>query len=308
MPTNLAEIALGALKVGNDNVTAAHVGHQQIFPNSVEITSWTGQEGRTNYPSGGGAVGTYTTSVTGPVGATFNLVGTNGAIGQTGLVKAINGAENFDYGISSNETCDTGQRTVSLALVATGNTTLANPLGGRPNPDTGGSGNPAAIQVASPYSTQTISISGTWTITEIQKNTVTVGGSLRFAAGTIYDFTYTTGTITNSAGANAGVGVYNFTVQPTAASGFAATISNISNTMGLTQFPPGAIYFQGGQNVTPANQSNKSFSWRYEITDSSGFQPSSISYNANFYDTGLTGNGGCYTMSPSQTGSQYIYP
>ncbi len=310
MPTNLAENALAALKVGNDNVAAAYVGNSQIFPNVTELTSWTGQNGEYNYPNSGAAVGTFSTSITGPAGATFDLVGTNGAIGQSGLVKAVDGAESFGYGVSANTACDAPQRTISLGITPTGNTTLASPFGGRPNPDAGGSGNQPALQYGSPYATQTITTSGSFaTPTEINKVTVNVGGSLRFAAGTIYDFTFNTGTITNSSGTK-GVGVYNFTVQPTGAAGFAATVSNRNNTMGLNNPTGGAtdLYYSGGNNITAANQSNKSFTWRYEITDSSGYQPSSITYRNYYYDTGLTGNGGCYTITPNIGPGNYIYP
>jgi len=308
MPTNLAENALAALKVGNDNVTAAYVGNSQIFPNVTELTSWTGQNGTYNYPNTGAAVGVFSTSITGPAGATFDLVGTNGAIGQSGLVKAVDGAESFGYGVSSNITCDAAQRVISLGITPTGNTTLASPFGGRPNPDAGGSGNQSATQYASPYATQTIIPSGSFaTPTEINKVTVTVGSSLRFAAGTIYDFTFNTGTITNSS-STTGVGAYNFITQPTGATGFAATISNQNNTMGLSNPTGTSLYYAGGNNITAANQSNKSFTWRYEITDSSGYQPSSISYRNYYYDTGLSGNGGCYNITPDIGPSNYIYP
>ena len=136
-----------------------------------------------------------------------------------------------------------------------------------------------------------------------------MGGSLRFAAGTIYDFTFNTGTITNSAGSsNKGVGAYNFLAQPTGAAGFAATISNQNNTMGLSNPTGTSLYYAGGNNVTAANQSNKTFTWRYEITDSSGYQPASIYYNSYHYDTSLTGNGGCYNITPSSGTTNYIYP
>lgn len=312
MPTNLAENALAALKVGNDNVTAAYVGNSQIFPNTTELESWTGQQGNYNYSNSGYAVGTFTTSITGPAGATFDLVGTNGALGQSGLVKTVSGPENFGYGVASNTGCDQGQRVISLGITPTGNTTLANPFGGRPNPDAGGSGNQPAYQDASAYSTQTITPSGVFaTPTEINKVTVNVGGSLRFAAGTIYDFTFNTGTITNSAGSsNKGVGAYNFSIGPSAA-GMTATVTSQNNTMGLNN-PTGTtlvdLYYSGGNNITAANQSNKSFTWRYELTDTSGFQPSSIYYNNYYYNIGLTGNGGCYTITPTSGSTNYIYP
>jgi len=312
MPTNLAENALAALKVGNDNVTAAYVGNSQIFPNVTELTSWTGQNGTYNYSNTGAVVGTYSTSITGPAGATFDLVGTNGAIGQSGLVKAVDGAESFGYGVSSNTACDAAQRTISLGITPTGNTTLASPFGGRPNPDAGGSGVQPALQYGSPYATQTITPSGSFaTPTEIQKNTVACGNNTCFAAGTIYDFTFTTGTITNNSGTK-GVGAYSFSVQPTGAAGFAATVSNRNNTMGLNNPSPGAgptdIYYSGGNNITAANQSNKSFTWRYEITNSSGYQPLAISYRNYYYDIGLTGNGGCYNITPDIGPQNYIYP
>ena len=131
MPINLAENPLSAAKVGSQDLTAAYIGVTQIFPNSTEITSWTGRGATSSYSNTSHSL---TTSVTGPAGATFNLIGNNGAVGQTGLTKAVDGAESFSWSISSNDSCDAASRTISLTLQATGSTTLASPLGGRLKP------------------------------------------------------------------------------------------------------------------------------------------------------------------------------
>ena len=39
MPTNIGHEALTGLKVGHQNVSAGYLGHQQVFPNSAQITS-----------------------------------------------------------------------------------------------------------------------------------------------------------------------------------------------------------------------------------------------------------------------------
>ena len=326
MPTNLAESTLAALKVGNDNVAAVYTGNSQIFPNDVIITYWTGQEGRT-YTN---AAGSFTTTITGPAGSTFNLVGTNGIVTQNALVKSVDGAETFNYSIAANVACDSPQRRASLQLVPTGNTTLnldtAN--GSFPATDQGQNTSPVTIpaspnqsmQAASPYFLMTINVAGGagsgWNVSIIQKNTVTVGGQLRFASGTILEFQYNTGTVTTTpaiAPMNAfGAGAYNFEVLPIAASGFSAEYSNQTTSMGSVTNPTGVnnLMYLGAFNTSLTNQQNKTFTFRYTITDSSGFQPASISYNSFFLTTGLSTqtNNGCWQTVPSNGGIQYLYP
>ena len=204
MPTYLGNDPLSALKAGNDTVTAAYAGTSQIFPNVSEITYWTGQEGRSSYPSGGAAVGTYTTNVTGPFGATFNLVGSNGAIGQTGLVKTTAAAETFGYGISNNSGCGTTTRTVSLQIVPTGTTTLnLDTAGGSfPATDTGANSGTtpaspnAATQSGSGQVNWTMSapsVSGTLVCNNPATAKVTIGGQVFWTPGAQFTGTYTVG-------------------------------------------------------------------------------------------------------------------
>ena len=318
MPTNLAENALSALKVGNDNVTAAYVGNSQIFPNTTEITYWTGQEGRYNYPDYASSV--WTTDVTGPAGATFNLVGSNGITTQTGLVKSVDGVESFSYTTEDNSGCDTTTRTLSLQIVPTGNTTLNLDIAGGsfPATDTGANGtstNPMSPQPATQQGsgnvTQTINTAGTWT-TSVQNpgNYVVVNNQKKWLDGTIVDFTFTIGNITNNQGGTAGVGQYWLYPNPAFTN---STITNFSNTMGISN-PTAPTAANGGNwytsGVSISNQIGQSMSGTFTLGNngqSSATFPF-ISFYVYQYATGLTGNGGCYNISPMIGTIHYEYP
>jgi len=317
MPTNLAENALAALKVGNENVTAAYVDNSQIFPNTTEITYWTGQEGTYNYPDTASSV--WTTEVTGPAGATFNLVGSNGITTQTGLVKSVDGVESFSYTTEDNSGCDTTTRTLSLQIVPTGNTTLNLDIAGGsfPATDTGGNSGtiPASPQTATQQGsgnvTQTINVSGSWT-TSVQNpsNYVVVNNQKYWLDGTIVDFTYTVTSITNNQGGTAGVGQYWLYPNPAFTN---STITNFSNTMGVSN-PTAPTPANGGNwytsGVAISGQLNQSMSGTFTLGNN-GQSSATFPYiklTSWHYATGLTGNGGCYNVTPLVGNSQYEYP
>ena len=282
MPINLAENPLSAAKVGSQDLTAAYVGVTQIFPNSTEITSWTGRGANSSYNNNSHSL---TTSITGPAGATFNLIGSSGAVGQTGLTKAVDGAESFAWSISANSSCDAASRNPSLTLQATGSTTLASPLGGRPNPDT-------LSQDAGPI-TQTITVSGSASATvQNPGNYITVNGQRRWLNGTIVNISYTSNSVTGSQG----VGAYNFYVSPVGGS-----YTNRSVPFGSLF---GGGFYTQTSNVPAANQVG-TFTGTYTLAQLPPSGVTSIGFAMFFYDTGLSG---CVNISPSQTPLQYIYP
>jgi len=282
MPLNLAENPLSAAKVGSQDLTAAYAGVTQIFPNSTEITSWTGRGAASSYNNNSHSL---TTSITGPAGSTFNLIGSSGAVGQTGLTKAVDGAESFSWSISANSSCDAASRNPSLTLQATGSTTLASPLGGRPNPDT-------VSQDAGPI-TQNITPSGSASATvQNPGNYITVNGQRRWLNGTIVNISYTSNSVTGSQG----VGAYNFSVSP-----YGGPYTNRSVPFGSLF---GGDFYTQTSGVPAANQVG-TFTGTYTLAGLPSSGTTSINFAMYFYDTLLSG---CVNISPSQTPIQYIYP
>jgi hypothetical protein len=285
MPLNLAENPLSAAKVGSQDLIAAYAGVTQIFPNSTEITSWTGRGGNSSYNNNSHSL---TTSITGPAGATFDLIGSSGAVGQTGLTKAVDGAELFSWSISANSSCDAASRNPSLALQATGSTTLASPLGGRPNPDT-------LSQDAGPV-TQNITPSGSCSATvQNPGNYITVNGQRRWLNGTIVNISYTSNSVTGSQG----VGAYNFYVSPTGGS-----YTNRSIPFGSLFGSGSSDFYTQTANVPAANQVG-TFTGTYTLAQLPSSGISSITVRMYLYDTGLSG---CVSISPDVISSSTLYP
>lgn len=282
MPINLAENPLSAAKVGSQDLTAAYIGVTQIFPNSTSITSWTGRGATSSYNNNSHSL---TTSVTGPAGATFNLIGSSGAVGQTGLTKAVDGAESFAWSISANSTCDAASRNPSLTLQATGSTLLASPLGGRPNPDT-------LSQDAGPV-TQNITPSGSCSATvQNPGNYITVNGQRRWLNGTIVNISYTSNSVTGSQG----VGAYNFYVSPVGGS-----YTNRSVPFGSLF---GSGFYTSTSNVPAANQVG-TFTGTYTLAGGPSSGTASINVYMYLYDTGLSG---CVNISPDRIDASTLYP
>ncbi len=282
MPINLAENPLSAAKVGSQDLTAAYAGVTQIFPNSTEITSWTGRGANSSYNNNSHSL---TTSVTGPAGATFNLIGSSGAVGQTGLTKAVDGAESFSWSISSNDSCDAASRTPTLTLQATGSTTLASPLGGRPNPDT-------ATQAAGPVSGY-VQMNGSISATvQNPGNYVVVGGQRQWLSGTIFDVTYSSSSVTNATGTS---GASSITIYDGGSGLVQGSWSNISQSFGTYTGGTNASWNTSG---TPASGQTGSLSGTFTTST----QNAAIYFRAYF-----SSPAGCYGITP-YSNLFYIYP
>tara|TARA_R110002012_G_scaffold85883_4_gene213954 strand:- start:9132 stop:13583 length:4452 start_codon:yes stop_codon:yes gene_type:complete len=88
-----------------------------------EIQTWTGHDVASSYPS---SSGTYTTTITGDVGANYSFSGTgvtfisssSGAIGSTGEVI-------ITYGVNANDSCNNPSQNINLTLSAGANTILS---------------------------------------------------------------------------------------------------------------------------------------------------------------------------------------
>ncbi len=259
MPTNLGHDAISALKVGHSNVTAAYAGHQQIFPNTLEITGFTlGRANSSNFggniiPAGFSQGGTSAQGVangqsaklgvTGEIGAQFTITGSGGAgfnnAGSghsTGGTLILNtspqyfGWDTATYpGVSSvgnndSGNCDATSRTPTFTINPIGSTQLASGVSATATGNQ--SGGPGTN-----YYSATASISATNT----NYVTTLVGSSLRWAAGASWSISWSwsnpTGYSTNASLSAFGSGTFGGNYQPgsTPGSGTATwTLSNAS--------------------------------------------------------------------------------
>ena len=281
MPINLAENPLSAIKVGSQDLIATYLGTNQIFPNSTSITSWTG----ITAASYNNSSHSEATSITGPAGATFNLIGSSGAVGQNGLTKSVDGAESFSWSISANDSCDAASRTPSLTLQATGSTILAL-SGGASNPDT-------ATQAAGPVTVDAyVPMTASATV-QNPGNYVVVGGQRQWLPGTIVNCSMTSGTGQNFAGGTAGPAYFYF-IYP----GSSGTPSNPSG-IGTFSTSSGGTWNFTGSNATIAAQSNQTWS----MTWTSGVQAPLILVMTRGAAQAVT----CGTNG-RQSNAVYLYP
>lgn len=174
MPSNIEHANIAALKLGTATVTKGYIGHEQVYPNTRQITS--GLFTDTSNLSYGG--GTRVFRVTGESGSTFNVSASNGSGGGSYTL----GSSPEDINISvSNTGCTGSARTVTGTLTPTGSTVLQG----------GGSTFTSSInQTAGPGITNH---TGTWSISvsEVTKNTTVIGGTTYYTGGSQWDVTYT---------------------------------------------------------------------------------------------------------------------
>ena len=228
MPTNVGSEALSALKVGESTVSKAYVGHNQIFPNSTEITALqmvsahsanfnTSSTGAfPNGPSSGqGVSGGYLPriNVTGEIGAQFSIIGTSNsswASGShsSGIYTLTSSPQGFGFDsaanpgigtIGGNNSCDDPQRNITFTVSPQGSTTFASGVNGAltlpqdPGP------------VTNNYTASPLSISATLT-TPMNTSTTTIGGTIYWVAGAAWNIswsfggTYVTGAFLNAFG------------------------------------------------------------------------------------------------------------
>ncbi len=175
MPSNIEHANISALKLGTATVTKGYIGHEEVYPNTKEVTGAVFTDTSTLANSGG----TRTYRVTGDVGSQYTLAGSNGAASPGGQTLATSPTD-YSVAISGNTGCGASSRTPTITITPTGSTTLAS----------GVSSTSSFTQSAGPplinYSpTHTVSISTN------QYPTTTVNGVLHFATGTIWTMTFT---------------------------------------------------------------------------------------------------------------------
>lgn len=170
MPTNLGHESISA-KLGHAD-PSMYLGHEQVYPNSVEIQSAAYTDTSTLSSSGGARL----FRVTGALGSTYDLTGSG-----AGSYTLASSPYDHSVSIGANTGCSSPAQTITTTLTPTGNTVLQG----------GGSTFASSFtQSASPNTSQTynfnisISVSVTTTVTN------TYNGTLFFTNGTVYNVTY----------------------------------------------------------------------------------------------------------------------
>ena len=168
MPINLFNNPLSSIKLGVNDILKGYIGNNQIFPNDTEITAAAFTD--SNIANTGGNT-PYV--VSGDIGSSFTLTGSNGAATPSGTQVISVSPATYQIAIADqSNVCGSPQRTPQVIIAPQGNTTLASGLN---NTDT-------IIQAAGPpnvSNTTTLSVS----ITNTNRVTVTQGSSVLWAPG-----------------------------------------------------------------------------------------------------------------------------
>jgi len=168
MPINLFNNPLSSIKLGVSDILKGYIGNNQIFPNDTEITAAAFTD--SNIANTGGNT-PYV--VSGEVGASFILTGSNGATAPSGTQVISTSPTTYQIAIADQSTtCGATSRNAQVVIVPQGNTILS---GGLNNTDT-------ITQAAGPpnvSNTTTLSVS----ITNTNRVTVTQGSSVLWAPG-----------------------------------------------------------------------------------------------------------------------------
>ena len=201
MPSNIEHANISALKLGTATVTKGYIGHEEVYPNTKEVTGAVFTDTSTLANSGG----TRTYRVTGDIGSQYTLAGSNGAA-SPGSQTLSTSPTDYSVAISGNTSCGASSRTPTITITPTGSTTLAS----------GVSSTSSFTQSAGP---PLINYTPTHTvvITTNQYPTTTVNGVLHYATGTVWTITGTVngaGYLTGFYGrANGAYGSYNGNVS-----------------------------------------------------------------------------------------------
>jgi hypothetical protein len=200
MPLNLSESALSSLKIGESNVLKGIVGINQVYPNDADITA-ASFDNATIANSGGNTP--YT--VSGDIGASFTLQGSLGATPPSGTQVLASSPTTYQIPISSNTACDAASRNSAITILTQGNTVF-NPVNLQTT-DT-------ITQAAGPVSQTTTGSTMVISVSNVVRNTITIGGQVLWAPGSAWNVSlnYTTGSLGASVAGN-------LTMRPDGASG-----------------------------------------------------------------------------------------
>jgi len=187
MPINISKDALSAIKIGESNLVKAIVGINQIFPNSTDITAAAFTNAGSTIANTGG---NQPYVVSGQVGASFTLQGALGATPPSGTQTLPTSPFTYQIAIGDQSAaCAAAQRNPSVTILTQGNTVF-NPV----NLATTSS----IIQSAGPSYTSNATVVNI-SVTNTVRQTVTVGGQLHWAPGSVFNVNFTFTTATNNA-------------------------------------------------------------------------------------------------------------
>lgn len=259
MPTNVGSEALSALKVGESTVSKAYVGHNQIFPNSTEITSldlYSANSSNfsgtlTSFPntgsSGQGVSGGYLPKITvaGEIGSQFSIVGTTAASWasgsfSSGIYTLVTSPQSFGFDtaanpgigtVGSNNNCDDPQRNVTFTVSPEGSTTFASGVNGTLTLTQ------AAGPVTNNYTASPLTIDCSLT-TPLASSTTTVGNTVYWVQGASWNITWSFGgTYVSNAFLNAfGSGTFGGTLPSGTSGSGTATWTQTSSTLSQVTF------------------------------------------------------------------------
>jgi len=292
MPINLFNNPLASIKLGASNILKGYIGNGQIFPNDTEITA--AAFTNANIANTGGNT-PYV--VTGDIGSSFTLTGSNGATAPSGTQVLSTSPATYQIAIGDqSNTCGASSRSAQVVIAPQGNTVLASGLN---NTDT-------ITQAAGPVNqvnNNSLSISAVNTV----YNTVTINGQLQWSTGARWTVTisYTAGIqnavqnirarFTNPATPNQSP-VY--TPQNPISPGLGTWLyGGGGNPSGVKT---GFVFASSGTDIV--NPPSGTYSFDVTIGSNVGSHP-----YVNFY-TDLTAAAGCYTTAVTSASTGLIYP
>ena len=168
MPTNIGSEALSTMKLGEAAVDEAYVGVDRIFPNETEITA-----AAYDNASIGNTGGTTPYSVSGDIGSSFTLTGSDGATAPGGTQVLASSPSSYNITVGGNDACGDPSRSPLVTITPQGASVLA---AGLSSTDTISQSGGTAFTNCSTSINATI-------ITNLVYNTVTVGGTVYWTAG-----------------------------------------------------------------------------------------------------------------------------
>ena len=280
MPTNLAENALSALKIGNENVTAAYAGNLQIFPNTTELTSWDGWYPYTQVVASTTA---HNVGVYGDIGATYQITGTNQNVANTGPVAGTisqPGRNLLSIPIVSNDVCGNPQRQLGANIAVTGDTTLAAGFGSTQS---------FITQAAGPATYSFTGSGSSLTVAMLNYVPIQIGSSLRFGVGTKWRISYVFGGGTYSPSTPPSKAVPSFSLSGVGLGNtHSGSFTNVTQPSGAQQFGQDSVgtYIYQRWNVVGGGYANDlptgTYSFEHEITSGT---VSSVTWYAGVYVT-----------------------
>ena len=173
MPSNIENANISAIKLGAVDMTKGYIGHEEVYPNTREITSAAFTDTSTLGSSGG----TRLYRVSGAVGSQYSLTGSNGA-SSPGSQTLSSSPTDYSISIGANSACGTSSRTPTITILPTGSTALG-----------GGVSSTSSFTQSGVAAGTAYSMSMSASIQDLSKVTTTVGGVVYYAPGSTWSIT-----------------------------------------------------------------------------------------------------------------------